>query len=87
MQFKKLGHLTIKSSSLIRSEFLLTNLKELATTGTSSFDRSEHFSANFVLELPILCCQRWWLCIAGLGSNCGLNYVDGKTKKRGTIKR
>lgn len=45
--------LTIKSSSLMRSEFLLTNLNELATTGTSSFDKSEHFSANFVLELPI----------------------------------
>lgn len=45
---------TIKSSSLIRSEFLLTNLNELATTGTSSFASNEHFSANFVLEFPIL---------------------------------
>lgn len=50
---KKEQKFTIKSSSLIRSEFLLTNLKELATIGTSSFDKSEHFSASFVLELPI----------------------------------
>lgn len=46
--------LTIRSSSLIRSEFLLTNLNELATIGTSSRDSSEHFSANFVLELPMM---------------------------------
>lgn len=38
----------------MRSEFLLTNLNELATTGTSSLDNKEHFSANLVLELPIL---------------------------------
>lgn len=38
----------------MRSEFLLTNLNELATTGTSSLDNREHFSANLVLELPIL---------------------------------
>lgn len=44
---------TIRSSSLMRSEFLLTNLNELATTGTSSLDKSEHFSASFVLEFPI----------------------------------
>lgn len=37
----------------MRSEFLLTNLNELATTGTSSLDSREHFSANLVLELPI----------------------------------
>lgn len=43
----------MRSSSLMRSEFLLTNLKADATSGTSSLVRMEHFSANFVLELPI----------------------------------
>lgn len=39
---------------MMRSEFLLTNLNALATSGTSSLVRIEHFSANFVLEFPIL---------------------------------
>lgn len=44
----------MRSSSLILSEFLLTNLKAEATRGTSSFVRIEHFSASFVLELPMV---------------------------------
>lgn len=44
---------TMRSSSLMRSEFLLTSLKADATKGTSSLVRIEHFSANFVLELPM----------------------------------
>lgn len=51
--FYNIDKRTIRSSSLIRSEFLLTSLNELATTGTSSFDSKEHFSANLVLEFPI----------------------------------
>lgn len=45
---------TMRSSSLMRSEFLLTNLNADATKGTSSLVRIEHFSANFVLEFPMV---------------------------------
>lgn len=44
----------MRSSSFILSEFLLTNLKALATSGTSSLVRMEHFSANLVLEFPMV---------------------------------
>lgn len=47
----------------MRSEFLLTNLNELATSGTSSFESREHFSANFVLEFPIF--GRWMYAFQG----------------------
>lgn len=47
----------LSSSSLIRSEFLLTSLNELAMKGISDLFNIEHFSASFVEELPMMRCS------------------------------
>jgi hypothetical protein len=68
--------LTIRSSSLMRSVFLLTILNNVPMVGISDLDSIVHFSASLPPELPILWLLHFVLNCKGMSSIKFLHIID-----------